>query len=63
MRMRLRALFCLPPAEATENCQRSPNKAPKGCPALGPKTPPPTLGHVCCKGVVLGVNVAAGAGV
>ena len=61
--MRLRALFCLPPVEATENCQRSPKKAPKGCPALGPKTSLPALGRAYSKGVVLGVNVAAGAGV
>jgi len=61
LRMRLRTLFCLPPAEATENCQRSPNKAPKGCPAPDPKTPLSTLGRACRQSVVLGVNVAAGA--
>ena len=61
LRMRLRVLFCLPQAEATENCLRSPNKAPKGCPALDPKTTLPTLGRSCRKGVVLRVNVPAGA--
>jgi len=53
--MRLRALFGLPQAEATENHLRSLNKVPKGCPTLGPKTPLPALGRACHKGIVLGV--------